>query len=78
MTFKGAHEWRFPVARDPYVKHSIERNSKIAMELIRSGALQVAPLLTHTLSPEQAASAYHGLKTSKNEFIGVVFDWTGV
>ena len=77
LTFKGAHEWRYPVARDPYVKHSIVRNSEIAMELIRSGALQVAPLLTHTLSPDEAASAYHGLKNSKSEYIGVVLDWTG-
>lgn len=78
VTFKGAHEWRFPVARDPFVKHSLERNSEIALDLIRSGALQVAPLLSHTLSPYQAAEAYRGLKNRKNEFIGVVFDWTDV
>lgn len=76
LTFKGAHEWRYPVARDPFVKHSIERNSEIALDLMRTGALHVAPLLTHTLSPDEAAWAYHGLKTRKNEFIGVVFDWT--
>ncbi len=78
VTFKGAHEWRYPVARDPFVKHSIERNSEIAMELIRSGALKAAPLHTHTLPPDDAASAYNGLKNSKNEYIGVVFDWTGI
>ena len=78
VTFKGAHEWRFPVARDPFVKHSIERNSEIALDLIRSGDLQVAPLLSHTLSPYKAAEAYHGLKNRKNEFIGVVFDWTNM
>ena len=76
VTFKGAHEWRYPVARDSFVKHSFERNSEIALDLIRSGELQVAPLLTHTLSPDEAASAYHGLKNKKNEYIGVVFDWT--
>ena len=78
VTIKGAHEWRYPVAKDPFVKHSIEGNSEIAMELIRSGALQVAPLLTHTLSPDDAASAYDGLQNSKSEYIGVVFDWTGL
>ena len=78
VTFKGAHEWRYPVARDPFVKHSFERNSEIALDLIRSGELQVAPLLTHALSPDEAASAYHGLKNKRNEFIGVVFDWTDV
>jgi len=78
ITFKGAHEWRYPVARDPYVKHSMERNSEIAMQLISSGALKVEPLHTHTLPPAEAPRAYDGLKHAKEEFVGVVFDWTGV
>ena len=78
LTFKGAHEWRYPVARDPYVKHSMTRNSEIAMDLIRSGALQVAPLHTHTLSPHDAEAGYRGLQRDKDSTIGVVFDWTGI
>lgn len=78
ITFKGAHEWRYPVARDPYVKHSMARNSEIAMGLIASGALQVEPLHTHTLSPFEAPRAYEGLKSAKDKFVGVVFDWTGL
>lgn len=78
ITFKGAHEWRYPVARDPYVKHSMERNSVIAMELISSGALKVGPLHTHTLSPNEAESAYRGLQREKDKYVGVVFDWTNV
>ncbi len=78
ITFKGAHEWRYPVARDSYVKHSMERNSVIAMRLINSGALQVAPLHTHTLSPYEAERAYRGLQNEKANYVGVVFDWTGV
>ncbi len=77
ITFKGAHEWRFPVARDPYVKHSMERNSKIAMDLIRKGELRVKPLHTHTLSPLDAEQGYRGLQREKDAYIGVVFDWTG-
>lgn len=78
ITFKGAHEWRYPVARDPYVKHSMERNSEIAMRLIISGELQVEPLHTHTLSPEEAESAYRGLQHEKDKYVGVLFDWTSV
>ena len=78
LTFKGAHEWRYPVPRDPFVKHSIQRNAALALELMRAGALIVAPLHTHTLPPEQAQQAYSGLKHQKDEYIGVVFDWTGV
>jgi len=78
ITFKGAHEWRYPVARDPYVKHSMERNSEIAMGLIGSGDLQVTPLHTHTLSPDEAERAYRGLQREKESYVGVVFDWTNV
>ena len=77
QTFKGAHEWRYPIKRDGFVKHSIARNARIAMALIQSGALQVDPLHTHTLPPSDAAQAYAGLKESPDEYIGVVFDWTG-
>lgn len=78
VTFKGAHEWRYPVPRDAFVKHSIQRNAELALELIRDGELKVAPLHTHTLKPEQAEQAYNGLKQQRDKFIGVVFDWTGV
>ena len=36
ITFKGALEWRFPSYKTDFVKHSIERNSNIVMELIKS------------------------------------------
>ncbi len=78
LTFKGAHEWRYPVPHDPFVKHSISRNAALALDFIRNGDLQVSPLHSHTLTPEQAQQAYDGLKHEKDEYIGVVFDWTGV
>ena len=78
LTFKGAHEWRYPVPRDAFVKHSIQRNAALALELIRDGRLRVAPLHTHTLKPTQAEEAYMGLKHKRDEYIGVVFDWTGI
>ncbi|MBE2202932.1 MAG: zinc-binding alcohol dehydrogenase [Chthoniobacterales bacterium] len=74
--FKGALEWRYPTFRDEFVKHSIERNSEIVMELIADGRLAVEPLYTHRLRPAQAAEAYRGLKEDKDTYIGVVFDWT--
>ena len=77
VTFKGAHEWRYPVKPDRFVKHSIQRNAELALDMIRSSQLQVAPLHTHTLKPEEAESAYTGLRQQKDDYIGVVFDWTG-
>ncbi|MBN8216081.1 MAG: zinc-binding alcohol dehydrogenase [Spirochaetes bacterium] len=76
VTVKGAHEWRYPVKHDGFVKHSFERNSRIVIDLIKSGALAIDPLLTHTLKPEQHAQAYEGLRHEKEKYIGVVFDWS--
>ena len=75
ITFKGAHEWRYPTRHDSFVKHSIERNTSTAFDLIRRGKLFVDPLLTHTIRPDTAQSAYDGLRDKKDEYFGVVMDW---
>jgi 2-desacetyl-2-hydroxyethyl bacteriochlorophyllide A dehydrogenase len=86
ITFKGAHEWRYPVkeAREDLLpiernahlyKHSYERNAKINLQLIAEGKLKVEPLLTHLVKPEQCAEVYFGLRDKPAEYIGVVFDW---
>ncbi|HAI11800.1 MAG TPA: alcohol dehydrogenase [Phycisphaerales bacterium] len=75
VTIKGASEWRLPVKMDAHVKHSIERNSQIVLDLMAQDKLMVEPLLTHTFYPEQAAEAYHGVRMDKDQYMGVVFDW---
>ena len=76
VTFKGAHEWRYPVAHDEFVKHSLERNTRIIFDLMASKRLVVKPLISHVLRAEQAMQAYEGLRTKKDEYFGVLFDWT--
>ena len=76
ITFKGALEWRFPTYQTDFVKHSIERNSKIVMNLINNKSLNIQPLLTHELNPEDAAKGYEGLKNNQDKFLGVIFKWT--
>ncbi|MDO9541509.1 MAG: zinc-binding alcohol dehydrogenase [Kiritimatiellia bacterium] len=75
VTFKGAHEWRYPVAQDEFVKHSLERNTRIIFDLMASNRLLVKPLISHVLKAEQAVQAYEGLRTRKDEYHGVLFDW---
>ncbi len=75
INIKGASEWRVPVKYEKFVKHSIERNSKIVLDLIASEKLNVEALLTHTFKPEDAAKAYEGVRTDKENYLGVVFDW---
>jgi 2-desacetyl-2-hydroxyethyl bacteriochlorophyllide A dehydrogenase len=80
VTFKGAHEWRYPVRDEAlgFIKHSIERNTKILLRLIADGKLKVGPLLTHVLPPNRCTEAYEGLRKKPEEYIGVVFDWRSV
>lgn len=76
ITFKGAHEWRYPVEPNEFVKHSLVRNSSIVFELMRQKKLQIEPLISHVLKPEQAKEAYEGLKNNKDQYSGVLFDWS--
>lgn len=82
LTFKGAHEWRYPVRSgalrqgDPVPKHSLERNTLIALNLMIHGRLSYRQMRTHLLPPEQAQVAFVGLRDHKDDYLGVVFDWT--
>lgn len=83
LTVKGAYEWRYPVRAggdgrkgDSSPKHSLERNTRIVFRLMAEDRLQFGPLLSHLLLPEQAQTAYVGLRDQKDEYVGVVFDWT--
>jgi len=75
LTFKGAHEWRFPIHQVEGSKHSIERNTQIAMQLICERKLKVRELITHIIKPENIKEAYEGLLNKKDEFLGVIIDW---
>ncbi|RXZ84735.1 alcohol dehydrogenase [Paenibacillaceae bacterium] len=76
ITFKGAHEWRYPSEPNDFVKHSLVRNSKIVFELIQKNRLHIEPLLSHVIKPEQSQEAYDGLRVNKDQYHGVLFDWS--
>ena len=76
ITLKGAHEWRYPVLHDPFVKHSLERNTRVVWRLQQEGKLAMDKLITHVVRPEDAGIVYKGLRTENDKYIGVVFDWT--
>lgn len=76
VTLKGALEFRYPTHEIEFEKHSSERNSKILMEMLKTGRLKVKPFYTHKADPADAQKIYNGLKEKKDDYIGVVFDWT--
>jgi 2-desacetyl-2-hydroxyethyl bacteriochlorophyllide A dehydrogenase len=76
VTMKGALEFTFPTHETEFVKHSIERNAKIIMNLMKENKLKIAPFYSHKMNPADCQAAYEGLRDKPDEYIGVVFDWT--
>ena len=73
----GALEWTFPIAADTErARVTIEGNYRQLLRWIDTGRLIVDPLITHVLAPDQCQAAYFGLAHRKDEYVGVVFDWT--
>ncbi|MDR1468250.1 MAG: zinc-binding alcohol dehydrogenase [Spirochaetaceae bacterium] len=76
VTLKGAHEWRYPVVKTPFVKHSLERNSERIIDLMRRKKLVLEPLLTEVAAPDDCFNVYNNLKNNKETYMGILFDWT--
>ncbi len=72
---KGALEFTYPTHTNDFNKHSIERNSKIIMNLIQQEKLNIKPLYTQKIKPDEILEAYDGLKNNPEEYIGVLIDW---
>ena len=77
LTFRGAHEWRYPLYADGFAKHSMERNARAICALMQQGKLCIAPLISHVVPPDEAPVAFAGLRDHPDTWTGVVFDWTG-
>jgi 2-desacetyl-2-hydroxyethyl bacteriochlorophyllide A dehydrogenase len=75
VTLKGAHEWRYPVNKTPFVKHSLERNSRLIMDLILQEKLAIEPLLTALVSPADCLDVYRKVRNNKAQYMGILFDW---
>jgi 2-desacetyl-2-hydroxyethyl bacteriochlorophyllide A dehydrogenase len=73
---KGALEFTFPTFNDGFSKHSLERNSKIILDLLQKKKLVVEPFYSHKVKPQEAPEVYNTMKANKDKFIGVIIDWT--
>ena len=74
----GALEWTFPIPEESErARHTIGANYRQILDWILEERLIVDPLRTHVLPPERCQEAYSGLTHRKDDYLGVVFDWTG-
>lgn len=73
----GALEWRWP-QHETEGRRDIDSNYRQIAQWIAQGRLVVEPLLTHRASPTDCQMIYDGLTSSREEFLGAVFDWSRV
>jgi 2-desacetyl-2-hydroxyethyl bacteriochlorophyllide A dehydrogenase len=71
----GAHMHQFPLKPERGVTHSVERNFDTIFTLIANQKLEVLPLISHIINPEEAPSAYHGLANMRDTYTCVVMNW---
>jgi threonine dehydrogenase-like Zn-dependent dehydrogenase len=75
VTIKGALEHRVPVNPARGLPLSIAGNARTILDLVSSGRLQLAELISHRLPASQIAVAYDGLLNQTDEYWGVALDW---
>lgn len=75
VTIRGALEWNVPTEGALPFDYSQRKKLDAIFRWMADGRLNVKPMLTHTLSPEEIKTAYEGLLKKKEEYVGVVLKW---
>ena len=70
----GALEWNLPLLG--LSRLSTERNAHEILGMVADGRLAVEPLVSHVIQPSALQDAYEGVLTRRDEYLGVVIDWT--
>ena len=76
VTIRGALEWCVPMYPDIGNRTSQWSKQQTIFDWMARGQLQVEPLISHRLKPEQIKQAYDGLLNEPNVYTGIVLDWT--
>jgi 2-desacetyl-2-hydroxyethyl bacteriochlorophyllide A dehydrogenase len=75
ITIRGALEWNIPTEGALPFDYSQRKKLDAIFGWMADGRLNVKPLLTHVLKPEEIRTAYEGLLREKEKFVGVVLRW---
>ena len=76
ITIRGALEWNVPIYPDIGNRTSQFSKQEMIFDWMRRGDLQLEPLISHRLRPEQIREAYEGLLRRPDIFTGVALLWT--
>jgi len=76
VTVKGALEWCVPFYPVEGFKYSLYSNYITLCELVLNNKLKIKPLISHIIPATEIEKAYEGLLNKKDEYIGVILDWS--
>jgi len=76
VTVKGALEWCVPDYPATGFKHSLQSNYLRLCDFVIKKKLNIKPLISHVVPAREADKAYQGLLNKKDEYVGVLLDWT--
>lgn len=75
ITMRGALEWSLPIYPDIGNRTSQFSKQESIFEWVKAGTLQVEPLISHRLPPEEIKQAYEGLLRQPESYTGVALVW---
>jgi 2-desacetyl-2-hydroxyethyl bacteriochlorophyllide A dehydrogenase len=76
LRLRSGSEWEIPRQPNPLMADSILANTETGLRWLADGRLNVAPLITHRIAPEQIQAAYDGLRDRRDEYLGVILRWS--
>jgi 2-desacetyl-2-hydroxyethyl bacteriochlorophyllide A dehydrogenase len=75
ITMRGALEWSLPIYPDTGNRTSQYSKQQTIFEWVKRGKLQIEPLISHRLPPEEIKQAYEGLLREPEQYTGVALVW---
>jgi len=60
------------------IRFNLRRNLEYILALMRTGELDLEPIISHSLPAKQMPEAYELARTHSKELIAAVFDWRGI
>ena len=76
LTVLGALCRLFPYNQVDGSRYNIKEGLDYLSGLILEGKIDTKRLISHVVSPDDAVAAYRGLMHDKNNYIGVIYDWS--
>ena len=75
---RSGWEWQLPTLETTFGPSSLAHSAQAALGWIADGRLVVEPMRSHVVSPADAGATYEAMVTTKDAYLGVVFDWDQV